>query len=163
MDVCYQLAVSGRMACDQDLQVTISGRNKKCVQFMIFQNTMIGGKKCLCWAFISFHVIPLSFKEDFDIKKSNYRTFFFFLETVVDDIAHCVVKSWVKCILRHFQGHVCSSRLIVGLLVGLQGLVIQRVSFITLASRELTITCCHWWKELPGTLLFPKGRNFILS
>lgn len=69
------------------LQVTVSGRKKKCIHFMIFQNSVTGGK--CAYAELSFHAIPLSFKDDFDIKKSNYRTFLYFLETVVDDFAHC--------------------------------------------------------------------------
>ena len=60
----------------QKLQVTVSGRKKKCIHFMIFQNSVMGGKSA--YAELSFHVIPSSFKNDFDIKKIQLQNIFIF-------------------------------------------------------------------------------------
>lgn len=63
------------------LQVTVSGRKKKCIHFMIFQNSVTGGGGGgNAYAELSFHVIPLSFKNDFDIKKIQLQNIFIFFE-----------------------------------------------------------------------------------
>lgn len=48
---------------------------------MIFQNSVTGGGGGgNAYAELSFHVIPLSFKNDFDIKKIQLQNIFIFFE-----------------------------------------------------------------------------------
>lgn len=149
---CGHVLSAGRPGTDRELPITVGGRKKKRNQFIIFKNTMIGGKKRLCWTFISCYTLEIYRR--FWQKKIKLQNIFVFGGDLLMTLPVLLWRAEVYDSQDIWKVTFVLPDSFVGLLWRQWGLAIEWVSFITLANRELTIPCCHWWRELPGTSLF---------